>query len=973
MAEIYDSEDLKKAEEKPSNPGSFTTSTSSGGVNFTPEPVASKPPELSSSTAPGNTLYTSSPDATAPERSLYTSSSAQGSKVKFGNFVRKRKGWIFGGLGAATTGGIIAFSIFASGPFQLIHLSQILQRPFEKNDSDSSLRLGRLYRFAKTGNIGETRVGKLGSYYFGRTIEQLSNIGVEIKTNPITGSPTETTIDSEKLGSAYPEIKDMAPEAKIAWLSERLGLSSDLIKNPDGLGKTFNIDQTDFDVKTARLVTKNTVGFLDDIKIIAGLKGRVMTKFYGLPSLFHPFQRIAVNKETQILNSAQRRAAEQQDEQQREAAETGAVESEGSGLAEGVKGKTSTTGKSLIAGLSLTSGACLVRSISGDIVKINHDLVYVPAAITATDRIAAGAQVQAGQDLAASQAGTVIDGFTNSQGKSIWQGQALEALASNGAADQSLTDLPADYRQAFSPKTTAAAIQGTTTEILNYLPGGATFWCNPVTQTVSFIVGPVVSFIGDAFSGGTLTPAIVAAWAADQATQTVVTGTALHFLDNFIINKTTYKLATDAFSGPVGGDLLAYGARAAANTVAVAGGGVALANSAVSTFISADEQQFQSSSLANRLFNPSDYRSAVGRLIDDSSTSPVQNLAKIGSIFTGFGNLFSNAFSFLSPHAEAASSYNWGFPQYGLPNSLLNDPSLQNPYDNAAQVAQILDGGNASQYIQRANTCFGVDITNQNPDNVWDVIPQNDVNAADSSYTLASCNDFSDANWKRIVMFVFDTNTMKAAACYENDEQSCIDLGIGNSQSSTSNAPGSSSGTYTDPLRDVEKSGSLTPKRVDQGVDYGGAGSVYALGNGTLVNINNPGWAICSEGGCSGPNFIVYQLSDGPAAGKYVYIAENCNPDPQLKLGQQVTSNTVLCTMVNKGPFIEMGWAETCSQGFCGFAAAHTVWSGNDNDQHYTDYGQNFSDLLKSLGAPPGTIAPGAQELKAITGSWPTW
>jgi hypothetical protein len=62
-----------------------------------------------------------------------------------------------------------------------------------------------------------------------------------------------------------------------------------------------------------------------------------------------------------------------------------------------------------------------------------------------------------------------------------------------------------------------------------------------------------------------------------------------------------------------------------------------------------------------------------------------------------------------------------------------------------------------------------------------DVIPDHEVNPADGNYP-DNCND-TDENWHRVQMFVFDTLTMKAAACYEGDEESCTDLGA----SATSN------------------------------------------------------------------------------------------------------------------------------------------------------------------------------------------
>lgn len=162
-------------------------------------------------------------------------------------------------------------------------------------------------------------------------------------------------------------------------------------------------------------------------------------------------------------------------------------------------------------------------------------------------------------------------------------------------------------------------------------------------------------------------------------------------------------------------------------------------------------------------------------------------------------------------------------------------------------------------------------------------------------------------------------------------------------------------GQYERPLRAVQ---GLQPNRIDQGVDYGGTGPVYALGNGkiTLVYTGN-GWP--------GGHYIAYQLSDGPAAGKYVYVAEDCVPT--VKLGQQITSGTALCNMYNGGDGIETGWSTP--PGTLDLAIARSQYAF---DGLATAYGTNFSQLLQSLGDPPGI-----QKSSYIGGTlplnWPTW
>jgi len=752
------------------------------------------------------------PDANGPDESFYRPGRGQpaGGRFSLRGRLTKKRGLLGGGILAVIVSSIISFFLI-SGPAEMVQLSRILQHPFSKNDSDTHNRLGKLYRFAKTGDIGETRVSRLGSKFFGNTIDQLKEKGVSIERNAL-GRPTKTTIDTEKLKEDFPELKGASTAERKAFLADKLGLDVGQIQ---GDGTIFTVDQTEMNVKSANLLTKSTVGLLDRNGLVSAIKSRELAKFFDLPSLFHPLSRAIADKENQIVNAAQRKQQQQQDEQQREAALTEPVEAEGAGAVTDIKEESNKYNSTAMKALLFTGGVCFVRSITGDIVAVNHDLVVLPAAIRATDLIAVGAQAEAGQDMDLGQLGQIEKGLTDpATGKTVWQGQALKALETGGKADQSLTDITPDYRQAFSGDTTAANIKEFVDKALTIsLPFGvkvdaATYACSPegiLLQIGGGLFLSVSSLIGEVGSGGTLTPAVVGLWAAKEGVSFAISAVAMHFVSGFILNSNTAKLALGAFSGPVGGDLLAYGARAAANTAAIASGGLALGNQA-STLLAVQErqqeqQQFNSESIVQRLFNPYDYRTPVGKLIQTGAGSPINDLARMGSLFTGFGSLFKHSFSTIVPKAAAASTpYDWGFPQYGLPDSVLNDPNLDDPYSNAQYVAiNLLDknatDGNGMSYPDKALACFGVNITplTDSDGKTWDVIPANEVNPSDSKYLSANCND-TDENWKRVEMFVFDTSTMKASACYQGDEQSCTDLGANSSGASSTQSGGGSSG-----------------------------------------------------------------------------------------------------------------------------------------------------------------------------------
>jgi hypothetical protein len=156
-----------------------------------------------------------------------------------------------------------------------------------------------------------------------------------------------------------------------------------------------------------------------------------------------------------------------------------------------------------------------------------------------------------------------------------------------------------------------------------------------------------------------------------------------------------------------------------------------------------------------------------------------QNIASLTNSFVNMGGSLSNAFAALIPKARAADKpYDWGFPDYDIPLSVLKDKDLENPYANADKVAALLDGngGSGSDIAEKAKTCFGTHI--EKVDDMWDITQTDPVNPNSDEYSSANCDDISDVNWKRMILFVSDTKNMKAVACYQGDDEACADLGL---------------------------------------------------------------------------------------------------------------------------------------------------------------------------------------------------
>jgi beta-N-acetylhexosaminidase len=176
-------------------------------------------------------------------------------------------------------------------------------------------------------------------------------------------------------------------------------------------------------------------------------------------------------------------------------------------------------------------------------------------------------------------------------------------------------------------------------------------------------------------------------------------------------------------------------------------------------------------------------------------------------------------------------------------------------------------------------------------------------------------------------------------------------------------------GGYSNPFHSTS---GLVQSRIDEGVDYAAeAGKkvpLYAMGKGKITKVTNHSTFYTTSGGHA--DWITYQLTDGPAAGKYVYVSEACTIVPEILSGAKtdVDASTKLCDVLPDS--IEMGWAlDSTSQAA---AAVHVYREGYE-----TAYGVNFNKLLVKLGAPGGHLDtrsdPSGTVLGSLPAGWPEW
>jgi murein DD-endopeptidase MepM/ murein hydrolase activator NlpD len=135
---------------------------------------------------------------------------------------------------------------------------------------------------------------------------------------------------------------------------------------------------------------------------------------------------------------------------------------------------------------------------------------------------------------------------------------------------------------------------------------------------------------------------------------------------------------------------------------------------------------------------------------------------------------------------------------------------------------------------------------------------------------------------------------------------------------------------------------SATQGRVDQGVDFTGAGPILAVGDAQILATGAPGWP---EGGG-----VLYRLLDGAEAGRVIFVYEGVAAT--VHAGQRVSAGQQIASFVNGGS-IEMGFADES-----GVPLSHSEY--NEGDE--TVWGKRMGDFLSGLGGGDA-VFPGFGEL----------
>lgn len=148
----------------------------------------------------------------------------------------------------------------------------------------------------------------------------------------------------------------------------------------------------------------------------------------------------------------------------------------------------------------------------------------------------------------------------------------------------------------------------------------------------------------------------------------------------------------------------------------------------------------------------------------------------------------------------------------------------------------------------------------------------------------------------------------------------------------------------------------LTSERVDMGVDFNAVegSQILALGDAHVF------YSAPSGTGWTSPEdtqaFVGYTLTNGPYAGKHVYVAEDIIP--QVSRGDMIKAGQVIATFKSSSTGLETGWASGDASGALAAALGQQDPSG-DPGGWASQAGLSFNRLLVSLGCKSGAANAG--------------
>lgn len=208
---------------------------------------------------------------------------------------------------------------------------------------------------------------------------------------------------------------------------------------------------------------------------------------------------------------------------------------------------------------------------------------------------------------------------------------------------------------------------------------------------------------------------------------------------------------------------------------------------------------------------------------------------------------------------------------------------------------------------------------------------------AQTIYTAADIQATADAVGQSVIGRKLNANEMQGVLAQMNSATGAKAQAEAAPVPATSTVAGTAGGAVS-PVGAGLKQG-----RTDQGVDYTGAGPLYAVGSGTILSTSAAGWP-------GGGTYIALKLDNPPdPTHDIVYYAEGITPG--VKPGDKVSSGQVIGQATGAKGGIEIGWGSAT----IGTTLAKST-SGYTEGQ-VTSEGQHFLSFISGADTPSATLA----------------
>lgn len=714
-----------------------------------------------------------------------------------------KKKFIGGGLGVGVIGGGIGLIMIVIQPFQIVHISQLLQGFHFAGGSDfMDNRAGQLIRWARTRSSPEKRnLGYFGNKVANRYTKKLTAAGFvpdfeggrTVKAfviDPDTDAGKKALAEAKKQGVEVPdpEIDPDTGKRKI-----RLDVDGSSLRSRKQHRKILRAAVSAVKIRgvpsaMGGFLMKRRAGInLHNFRSLVAEKGK--SKLEAIKEWRK--ERSNSKKNGTLDNNTELKAAETEDSdgnttedaETKEYAEEG-NEAKGDAKTEGADKTKKKLSNKLKAGGAIGIGViCAVKAIGDQSEEIQHANIILPLVRSGFETISLGAQIMAvfsgaapAPDLFLEQIGEVTDELTevveNEETGQKIKRHYLDAKSINanlGNDTEGLPDIPPSAKP--SQVGEKPAFFNIIDSLFTHSFGVANAACSTAGQFLLNLSGGFGGFVL-----GEVTSAVGGFFGFDPAAE----------FSEFIARKLAGAEVDTEAKGAKKGAQDDYGAAIGSSIIALGNGGKLL-NAEQTRALRLDQFQreqieFAHTSLVERLFDPFNTRSLIAKGIfeqklPNDSNDVVQLAFSLPSkVIASISNSFKDLGSPYRAYANTGS-FDYGVEKFGFSLDEIEDEKYQDPYENAEKVEPRLEELN-----EKYGACFGTTI-----DPSTGEIQASDAPRIDQVVEKSECQDSSEIA-TRYRFYIADKVAAASLSCYEGFDggDKCSELDINTSSSSSS-------------------------------------------------------------------------------------------------------------------------------------------------------------------------------------------